>query len=98
QKLVNNAFQLDRNMWIEADWRDGRRMQDGIEDNGSSAAFEGMGAGEHLVKHSAKRKQVCPAVQFFSARLFGRHISDGSHGRAGRSEVLLSGAGSRTGD
>src|SRR5207237_10168275 len=28
QKLVNNALQLDRNIWIEADWRGGRRMQD----------------------------------------------------------------------
>ena len=60
--LLDAALQFDGNVWVQADRRHRRSVQDGIEDNGGGRALEGVAAGNHLVENRAKGKQIGAAV------------------------------------
>ena len=45
--------------------------------------------GRHFVEHGAEREQVAASIDFFRARLLGRHISGGAEGGAVAGEMLF---------
>ncbi len=44
--------------------------------------YERRGAGQHLAKHDAKRKDIATTIDALAQQLFGRHVVDRPHQRA----------------
>ena len=71
-------------------------MQDGIKNHRRGVAFKGMRSGGHLIEHCPERKKIGAAIQFFAARLLGRHVGNGAYRRPRASNVFLAEPGSRS--
>jgi hypothetical protein len=97
QCLVNDVFELRRNLRIEPNRSGGSVFQNPVKDRSGSISAKGHGAGGHFVKHSAKGKQIGARIELFAHRLFWRHISHGAQRRAGAGEVLFVDAGGLSG-
>jgi hypothetical protein len=89
QRLLQNFFELRRNIRIDANGRGRHAIQDGFKGDSGGFAAEGHGAGGHFVQHGAERKKIAARVEFLAANLFGRHVSDGAHGGAGAGKHVL---------
>ena len=61
-------------------------IQNGFKDYGGGFPAEGRLPGGHLIQHGPEGKDVGTFIQVFAARLLGRHVSDGAHGRTVRGE------------
>ena len=72
---------------IQANGRNRRAIQDGVENGGRAIAAERELAGGHFIEHGAERKKIGARVEFLGTRLFGRHISDGADGAAWTGEL-----------
>ena len=70
-----------------------RAVENGFEDHRGAFAPERQRARCHLVHDGAKGEQIGTRVQFFRARLLGRHVGDGADRTAGAGQVLLVGRG-----
>ena len=88
QRLVDQVFQLGRNLRIEPHRRDRRFVQDGIEHRCAGVAAKRQCARQHLVENRAEGKQVGAHVQFLAQRLLGRHVGRRTHRRARAGQVL----------
>src|SRR5260221_2732881 len=64
-----------------------------MEDDRRRAAWKRKFSGGHFVQHYAKREQVGPRIQFFPARLLGRHVRNRAQRRAGAGQVLFGRSG-----
>ena len=93
QRLVNDAFELRRQIRIQPDRRRGQLFQNRIEDQRRSVAAKGQRAGRHFIQHGAKRKQIGARVQLFALGLLGRHVSHRAHRRSGTGQVVLAHGG-----
>ena len=103
QCLVDDAFQLGRNFWIQVPNRCGRVVQDGVVKNRRSFSRKCPSPHGHFVQNETEGKQVGPGIQLFATHLLGRHVTRGSdrHSRAAEGEtgipfllwLLLTGAG-----
>ena len=81
-----------------ADLECGRVLrEDGEERIRVGGSRERSRAGEHLVEHAAKRKDVGPMVGWLPARLLWRHVADGSLHNPERRAGLRGRVGSVTG-
>jgi hypothetical protein len=82
QCFVENGLELDRKFRIERDWGNRRLVQNAIEDHGSCSAGKRVPPGSHLVKNYPERKQIAARIQRLTARLFRRHVGNGTHRRS----------------
>ena len=76
QGFVDDVFKLGRQIWIQPNRRYGSTVEDRFEDERRRLTSEGENARHHFVQHYAEGKQVRARVEFFSLRLFGRHVGD----------------------
>ncbi len=88
QRPIENALELRRQVRIELAGRNRIPVENAFKDDRRRIAVEGRPAGGHLVECGAKGKEVRAAVEFFSPRLLGRHVGDGSEGAAGAGQVF----------
>src|SRR5581483_3490658 len=80
QSLIDDSFQLGRQIGIEANWSGWSLVKDGIEDCCRGGSLERQASGSHFVEHNAERKQIRARVKVFAQRLFRAHIGDRSEG------------------
>ncbi len=86
---MNDVFQLEWHLVIQAhDWN-GYRVQNGFEDDSRAFSAERRRSRRHLVQHRPEGKQVGSAVQFLGADLFRRHVADRAQRRARTGQVLF---------
>src|SRR6516165_11154566 len=83
QTLVDDFFQLGRQIGIQSNGRNWSAIEDRLENQSRALPSEGQRSGRHLIQHSAKRKQIGAGVQFLRPHLLRRHVSEGSYSRAG---------------
>src|SRR5260370_1190757 len=86
---------LQRTSMIQRDRRDGRIVQNIVEDYRAGRAGKGMLSSHRLVQHGAKREQVAARIQLFAARLLRRHVRDGANSRPGTGQHVRGIANSR---
>ena len=89
EEVMDHPVELGRDAGVELQRRDRRAVEDRFEDDRRCRSGERQGASRHLIEHDAERKQIGARVQLFAARLLGRHIRDGSHGRARTGEKFF---------
>ncbi len=82
QSLVDDLFQLGRQIGVDAHGGSRLAVQDGVKDYGGGVAAEGDDAGRHLVEDGSERKQVAAGVEFLALGLFRGHVRDGADGGA----------------
>jgi hypothetical protein len=80
---VNNVLEIGGNFVVQTDGRDGRFVQDGVEDSGGSVASERKAPGSHFVENDTEGKEVGSGVEFFTEGLLGGHVCDRAEGGAG---------------
>ena len=98
QGFVDDVFKLGRQIWIQPNRRHGSAVEDRFKDERRRLTSEREDAGHHFVQHYAEGKQVRAGIEFFSLRLFGRHIGDRAQGRTGAGQVFFEGNRSRRGN
>ena len=54
-----------------------------MEDHGGRGSLKRKPSGRHLIENRPEAEQVGAGIHFFTARLFRRHIGDGSYRGAG---------------
>ena len=62
--------------------RPGRLVQESVDHDRGRRAVKRPRPRHHFVQHHTERPQVTARIHGLAARLFGRHVSDGAHGRA----------------
>ena len=87
--LVNNVFQIDRQGGIHSNCRSRLFVKDRIEQSGGGVTAKRERSCRHLIKHSAKGKQIGAGVQFLPQGLFGGHVSHRAQRAAGAGEMLF---------
>lgn len=75
QGFVDDPFQFGGHVGIQPKRGRGCCVENSLEDDRGTLAAERRNARGHLVEHGAEREQVAAAVDFFRARLLGRHVS-----------------------
>ena len=88
QGLVDDVFQLGRNITIETNGRGWNRIEDCLEDDSRTFAMKGQNTCRHLVQHSAEGEQIAPRIQLFRPHLLRRHVRHGAHHRARTGQML----------
>src|SRR5580698_4570208 len=63
ESFVDDAFELGREIGIEARRRSGLTIEDGVEDVGGAFAAEGKLAGGHFVEDGAEREKIGAGVE-----------------------------------
>ena len=91
QSLVDDAFQIGWHFGIQPHRRSWRPIQDRFENDGGTLSAERQCARRHLIQHCAEGEQIAPRIQFLSARLLWRHISDCAQRRTRAGQVLFVG-------
>jgi hypothetical protein len=76
QRLVDDVFQLGRNVAIEPDCRRRIRIQYGIEDQRSSFTMERQRSRCHFVQNRAEGKQVGAGIQLLALGLLRGHVGN----------------------
>src|ERR1017187_2649013 len=62
QTLVDNFFQLGRQIGNQSNGRNWSAIEDRLENQSRALPSEGQRSGRHLIQHSAKRKQIGAGV------------------------------------
>jgi hypothetical protein len=88
QRLVDDVFQLGRNLAIESNRRRRIGIQYGVEDQRRGFSMERQRSGCHFVQNCAGRKQIGASIQFPALGLLRRHVSNGAERRAGAGEMI----------
>src|SRR5436190_2080202 len=76
QRAVDDALKFLWQIGIQPHWRNRRFAEDGLENHSRSVPSEWHHSGGHLIKHCAEGKYIRTAIQIFSSRLLGRHVSN----------------------
>ena len=90
--FVDDAFEVRREIGVDACWRSGLTVEDGVEDVSSAVAAEWKLAGGHFVEDGAEGEQIGAGVEFLGACLFGRHVRDSAESAARAGELIGIGA------
>src|SRR3984893_2887601 len=88
QSLVDDVFQLWREVRVQADCGTWITIQNFAKDNSRAFSAKGQCAGRHLVEDCPERKQIRASVQLLGSYLFRRHIGNGSQSRSRTGQVL----------
>ena len=98
QRLIDDALELLRHIGVDAHRRNGRAIQDGVENRRGRRARESLAAGSHFVEHHAKRKNICARIKVFAQSLFRRHVGNRADGNARAGEIgVIERGGARSG-
>ena len=89
ESAVDDFFELDGQLWIDADRCDGISIQDRIENHAGGVAAKRQSASGHFVEDDAKRKQVRARIEILATNLLGRHVGNGADGGAGAGQEFL---------
>src|SRR5439155_23077868 len=88
QSLVDDPFEFDWEVGIQAHRRYGVSFKNGVEDDSRTFPSERQCPGRHLVKYRTEGEQIRACVQFLSTDLFRRHIGNGSNSRTWTGQVV----------
>ena len=91
ESLPENFFQSRRDCGIQLRRRNRIEFENGVKNHRRRCAGKRPTSSRHLVDHDAQGKQIRPGIQFLTASLFRRHVSDGSNSRSGAGQVHRSG-------
>src|SRR5262249_18927693 len=80
--LMENALEFGRRLRIQRDRRDGRIVQNIVEDDGGRRAGKSQLASDKLIDHRTEGKEIATSVEFRATSLLRRHIGDGADGSA----------------
>src|SRR6185369_13058582 len=82
ESLSDNAFELERGSGIKTQRPLRRLVDQRVEKRSGGLSLEGQNSRSHFIEYDPKRKQVRARTQRLAQRLLGRHVRDGSQGRA----------------
>ncbi|HUI77606.1 MAG TPA: hypothetical protein VLY24_06805 [Bryobacteraceae bacterium] len=88
QGFVDDRFELRRKLGVEAEWRSGIIVKDGVEQERGGGAVKWQSAGGHFVEHGTEGEDIAAPIEFLAPRLFRRHIGNGADGGAGAGKVV----------
>lgn len=77
QSLVDDAFEFDGQIGIQAERGRGSTIQDAVENHARTFAMKRRHASSHFVQARAKREQIGAVVEIFRAHLLRRHVGVG---------------------
>ena len=89
QRLVDDPFELRRDICIEAHRSRRSTIQDGVENSRRRCAGKRPHAGGHLVQHDSEAEDVCTSIEFFTQRLLGRHVHHRPQRRAWAGQMAV---------
>src|SRR5437016_13920508 len=78
QTLVDNLFELGRQIGIESNCRSWITIQDRFKNDSCTFTTERNCAGCHFIEHCSKGEQISATVEFLSPYLLRGHIGDRS--------------------
>src|SRR5581483_11199562 len=73
-RLLNNSFQLFRNLWVEHPERNRILMQDLVRGGNVTVGDKRVVSGEVFVQYNAERKDIGAAVRCLLEQHLGRHV------------------------
>src|SRR5215469_3191737 len=80
QALDNDAFQLCRDLGVEAHRSNRSFTQNGVKDSPRRIASERWSSSSHLIEHHPEREQISLCVQPLAEYLLRGHVGDGTQG------------------
>src|SRR5215831_1814 len=88
ETTANDPHEIGWKAWIQQFGRGRSKAQDRVENNSSCIAFKCQPTGRHLVEDGTEREDVAASVDFFTARLLGRHIRNGPDSGTGACDLI----------
>src|SRR5215472_5286851 len=88
QTLIDDAFEFNRQVRVEANRRSGRSIENCFEDDTRALAPKWQLAGTHFIEHSTERKNVATGIQLLRSHLLWRHVCDGAERTARAGQMI----------
>ena len=91
ETFLDDPFQLDRHVGIEAHRRNRRAIENPVCNDAGAVAAEWQRPGCHLVEHDTEREHIGAPVHVLRANLFRRHVRRRAEGAARTGQCVASG-------